>query len=103
MTTIDRASASFDPTAVLSTAKTFVEDHLAALCADLDEMKATAVLPDGRMRELIRMLNPLAGGSGGLSLAEGLVTRSAIRRVVVLLAEHPAAPAEEGGQAPSAK
>jgi hypothetical protein len=65
---------------IMARAKVFAEENLQTLAAELVEWSETALLRDGMMRELARMLEPV-DSMHSLTIAERLVQHAALRRV----------------------
>ena len=67
-----------DPKQQMETAKKFAKNNIVTLCTELKSWHDTALLPDGKLRELARML-PV---SDPLPLAQNLVEYAAIEYVI---------------------
>jgi len=56
----------------------FAKLHLKECCAELIEWQDTAILRDGRMRELAKLCNQWVDNHDGLRVAESFINRAAI-------------------------
>ncbi len=56
----------------------FAKLHLTACCAELLEWQDTAILCDGRVRELAALCNTFVGNHDGLRVAESFINRAAV-------------------------
>lgn len=59
----------------------FATEHLAVCADELLEWRETAILKDGKVRELAQMVSEWAGTRDSLSLAERFVEVAALRYV----------------------
>lgn len=59
----------------------FAKQHLKECCAELLEWQNTAILRDGRIRELASMCRKFVGDHDGLRVAESFVNRAAVERI----------------------
>lgn len=64
---------------VLLQAKDFVDEHLAVLASEIIRLQDESALGEGRFRELVRILRPLAGNDAQ-SVADSMVKRAALER-----------------------
>ncbi|MEI2416149.1 hypothetical protein V8Z80_08185 [Orrella sp. JC864] len=69
-----------DPKPIMAAAKAFAQRHYVELAAEELEWQDTALLRNGRMRELAEMLKPIAGHDP-LVLAKNLTHRAALEAV----------------------
>lgn len=67
--------------AICDEASRFAREHVVELCEEMREWDKTAILRDGRVRELANNLRPVAGHSA-LSVAESYVRVAAFDFVV---------------------
>lgn len=79
---------SVDLNAQRDLCKQFASDHLEECADELLEMMETAVLRDGRVRELTAMCAAWAGQAPALSIAESLVKQAALRAVAAPRISH---------------
>ena len=68
--------------AIAAEAEAFAKEHVVEMCAELSEWSKTSLLRNGRVRELARMLKPVAGEHYALSTAESYVKHAAFEFVV---------------------
>ncbi|NML34883.1 hypothetical protein [Paraburkholderia antibiotica] len=85
-TNTDGASGGLSLKAVNDRAKSFAKEHLIECAAELLEWSRTALLRDGRVRELAVMLEPL-DMHNPLALAEAIVKHAALERVAAASAQ----------------
>lgn len=64
---------------VLLQAKQFVDEHIAVLASEIIRLQDESALGEGRFRELVRILRPLAGNDAQ-SVADSMVKRAALER-----------------------
>lgn len=70
---------SNEPKAIMAQAEDFAKDHLRECAAELIEWSDTAVLKDGKVRELARLCSEMVPHAcEGLKLAQRLVEREAL-------------------------
>lgn len=81
-----------DLRAKLDAAQAFADKHLAECCAEIMEWRDSAVLRDGRVRELATLCVPFSSKGDSLTVAERMVSRTALRRM-----SEPATPADHKG------
>ena len=67
--------------AIAAEAAKFAKDHVVVICEEVLEWHNTSILREGRVRELARLLEPLAD-SYALSVAESYARRAAFEFVV---------------------
>lgn len=63
---------------VMEEGREYVKAHLAECAREMLEWYDTALLRDGRMRELAKILKPISPNYDSLGLAESLVRRAAL-------------------------
>ena len=69
-----------DAQAILNRGIEFAKENLIECCRDLVTWKDTAILPDGKLRELAKIVKELSGETG-LGIAEGMVVKLALKEV----------------------
>lgn len=67
---------------VMDAAQAFAVLHVRECCSELVAWRATGILPDGRVRELARLLQPVTT-THSLMIAEKLVTNEATRLISI--------------------
>lgn len=67
-----------DYTAIMQSARDFAREHLRECCMEMREWQDTALLRNGRVRELARMLEPIGAQ---LRIAEGVIQRAAFDHI----------------------
>jgi hypothetical protein len=64
----------------LEQARALVRENLRQCCEEVLQWHDTTILPDGRVREVTNLLEPVMGANA-LGVAENLVTRAALEEV----------------------
>lgn len=70
-------------------AQAFAAEHLAECAAELIEWQDTAILRDGRVRELAAKCEKFISNHDSLPVAESLINRAAVERARAALAQSP--------------
>ena len=66
----------------LENASKFCKDNLLQCCIEMIEMKKTGILPEGNVRELIKLLD--FANYSAMSLAEEMIKTAAMEHIVSL-------------------
>ncbi len=71
-----------DLRAIRDAANKFAAHHLRECAVELEEWDNTAILRDGKVRELALMVEPFAGDYHALRIASSIVQKAALKYVI---------------------